>query len=188
MSAGEVIKCEPIYRGKVIDVAVETVKLPNGREAVLEMVHHPGGAAVVALDDQERVCLLRQYRHAAGGWIWELPAGRRNPDEGPFETARRELLEEAGLEAEEWTDLGPMYSSPGIFDEVIHLWLARGLSEAAHAHEPGEVIEIHWLPLGQALDWCDDGIIADSKTLVGLYRAAAYLRDQAELLSEGAGC
>ncbi len=188
MSAGQPIKCESIYRGKVIEVAVETVELPNGSQSVLEMVHHPGGAAVVALDDQERVYLLRQYRHAAGGWIWELPAGRRNPDESPFETGRRELIEEAGLRAEEWIELGPMYSSPGIFDEVIHLWLARGLSEAATDHEAGEVIEIHRLPLSQALDWCDDGIIADSKTLVGLYRAAAYLRDQAELLSEGSGC
>ncbi|QIK37391.1 NUDIX hydrolase [Caldichromatium japonicum] len=188
MSAGEVIKSEPIYRGKVIEVAVETVELPNGRQAVLEMVHHPGGAAIVALDDQERVCLLRQYRHAAGGWIWELPAGRCEPDETPLTTAQRELGEEAGLMAAEWIELGPMYSSPGIFTEVIHLWLARGLSEAAHAHEPGEVIEIHRLPLSQALDWCDDGIIADSKTLIGLYRTAAYLRDRAEFLSEGAGC
>jgi 8-oxo-dGTP pyrophosphatase MutT (NUDIX family) len=188
MSEGRILKRQPIYQGRVIDVALETVELPNGSQVELEIVRHPGGAAAVALDDQDRVCLLRQFRHASDGWLWELPAGRIDPGESPFNTAKRELAEEAGLEAVEWTDLGPMHSSPGIFTEVIHLWLGRGLTSLPHNHEHGELIEVHWLPLGQALDWCSDGTITDGKTLIGLYRAGALLQSRMELLLEDPGC
>ncbi|NEV61868.1 NUDIX hydrolase [Thiorhodococcus minor] len=188
MSEGKILKREPAFQGKVIDVAVETVELPDGSQVDLEMVRHPGGAAAVALDDQDRVCLLRQYRHASGGWLWELPAGRIDPGETPFATAQRELLEEAGLQAEDWTELGVMHSSPGIFTEVIHLWFARGLTSVPVEHEHGEVIEVHWMPLVQALDWCNDGNITDSKTLAGLYRAGALIRNRLEILSEDPGC
>jgi 8-oxo-dGTP pyrophosphatase MutT (NUDIX family) len=188
MSEGKILQRQPVYQGRVIDVAVETVELPDGSRVDLEMVRHPGGAAAVALDDQDRVCLLRQYRHASAGWLWELPAGRIDPGEAPFATAKRELLEEAGLEAEDWTELGLMHSSPGIFTEIIHLWLARGLTQLPLDHEHGELIEVHWMPLVQALDWCNDGIISDSKTLVGLYRAGALIRSRLEVLSEDPGC
>ena len=115
------------FKGRVVTLNVETVRLPNGHVAELEIIHHPGGAAAVALDDQGRVCLLRQYRHAAGGWIWELPAGKLEPQEPPLETARRELIEEAGTEALQWQSLGSYVSSPGVFTETVHLFLARGL-------------------------------------------------------------
>jgi len=164
-----------IFRGRIIDVALETVRLPTGQEVQLEIVRHPGGAAAVALDQDDRVCLLRQYRHAAGGWLWELPAGKLDPGETPFATARRELAEEAGVQAADWLPLGSMVSSPGVFTEVIHLYLGRHLSTQPHAHEGEEVIEIHWLPLRQALDWCLDGTIQDAKTLIGLFRAGAAL-------------
>ncbi len=179
---------EVVFRGRVIDVSLETVDLPNGRQVDLEIIQHPGGAAALALDEQERVCLLRQFRHAAGGWLWELPAGRIEPDEEPLTTATRELAEEAGVSAADWTDLGSLHSSPGVFTEVIHLWLARGLQIQAHSQEQDEVIEVHWLPLNQALDWCNDGTITDAKTLVGLYRADALLRSALELMPEDPGC
>ncbi|MBK1722557.1 NUDIX domain-containing protein [Thiocystis violacea] len=188
MSEGKILKREQVFQGKVIDVAVESVELPDGTQVDLEMVRHPGGAAAVALDDQDRVCLLRQFRHASDGWLWELPAGRIEPGESPFGTAQRELLEEAGLEVSEWSELGIMHSSPGIFTEVIHLWLARGLNGVPVEHEHGELIEVHWMPLVQALDWCNDGNITDSKTLVGLYRAGALIRNRLEILSEDPGC
>lgn len=165
-----------IYRGRIVDLGLETVGLPNGESAELEIIRHPGGAAVVALDDQNQVCLLRQYRHASGGWLWELPAGKLEPDETPLVTARRELSEEAGVTADRWTDLGALHSSPGILTEVIHLYLADGLRRAAHDHETHEVIEIHWLPFAQALNWCLDGTITDAKTLIGLFRAQASYR------------
>src|ERR1044071_6203458 len=99
------------FRGRVITVTVDDVILPNGHRAQLELVHHPGGAAVVAIDETGRVCLLRQYRHAAGDWIWELPAGKLEPGEPPLGTAQRELIEEAGLHAREWASLGRLLSS-----------------------------------------------------------------------------
>lgn len=188
MSEGQILNRESIYQGRVIELALETVELPNGDRVTLEIVRHPGGAAAVALDEQDRVCLLRQFRHAGQGWLWELPAGRIDPGEAPRDTASRELVEEAGLQAADWIDLGSMHSSPGIFTEVIHLWLARGLTSLPHAHEHGEVIEIHWLPLSQALDWCHDGTITDSKTLIGLYRANALIQSAVDMLSEDPGC
>ncbi|MCB2262688.1 MAG: NUDIX hydrolase [Candidatus Thiosymbion ectosymbiont of Robbea hypermnestra] len=172
-----------IYRGRIVDLGLETVGLPNGESAELEIVRHPGGAAAVALDDQNRVCLLRQYRHASGGWLWELPAGKLEPDETPLVTARRELSEEAGVTADRWTDLGALHSSPGILTEVIHLYLADGLRRAAHDHETHEVIEIHWLPFAQALNWCLDGAITDAKTLIGLFRAQASLSHRERVVS-----
>jgi 8-oxo-dGTP pyrophosphatase MutT (NUDIX family) len=196
MTEARILKREPVFQGRVIDVAVETVAMPAsgspGESAVqevrLEIVRHPGGAAVVALDDQDRVCLLRQFRHAADGWIWELPAGKIDAGDTPSSCARRELAEEAGVLAEDWIDLGRMHSSPGVFTEIIHLWMARGLERQPHAHEHGELIEIHWLPLAQALDWCNDGQITDAKTLVGLYRADAMIKSALEILSEDPGC
>jgi ADP-ribose pyrophosphatase len=166
----------PVFRGRVIDVGVETVRLPNGGTAELEIIRHPGGAAVVALDDQGRVCLLRQWRHAGGGWLWELPAGKIDPGEDPAGTARRELLEEGGVEAERWQGLGHMLSSPGVFTEIIYLYLARDLRPAGHAQGHDEIIEIHWLPFEEALSWSLDGTITDAKTLIGLFRAAAVCR------------
>jgi ADP-ribose pyrophosphatase len=188
MSESRILKREPVFQGRVIDVALESVRTPVGREMTLEIIRHPGGAAVVALDEQERVCLLRQFRHAADGWLWELPAGKIDPGEAPLDTASRELAEEAGLLAEDWKDLGRMHSSPGVFTEVIHLWMARGLTRKPHRHDPDELIEVHWFPLAQALDWCHDGAITDAKTLIGLYRAGAAIRGALETLPEDPGC
>jgi ADP-ribose pyrophosphatase len=159
------------FRGRVIEVSVDTVLLPNGQQADLEVVRHPGGAAVVALDAEQRVCLLRQYRHAANGWMWELPAGKLEPDEAPLATAQRELVEEGGRRAREWTPLGRYFSSPGVFTEVIHLFLARDLELAATAFEPHEVIEVHWVPLHEAQARAVSGEINDGKTALGLLRA-----------------
>jgi ADP-ribose pyrophosphatase len=174
----------PAFRGKIINVGVERVRLPNGRQVDLEIIRHPGGAAAVAIDDRRRVCLLRQYRHVAGGWLWELPAGKLDAGEGPAATAARELAEEAGLVAATWDSLGHMHSSPGVFAEVIHLFLARGLSEVDLGHGADEVIEVHWIALDQVLEWCLNGTVTDAKTLVGLYRAAAFLRQGSESPSD----
>ena len=159
------------FTGRIIRVTTDEVVLPNGHRTVLEIVHHPGGAVAVALDAAGRVCLLRQYRYAAGGWLWELPAGKLEPAEPPLGTAQRELAEEAGLEARRWTSLGTCLSSPGVFTEVLHLFLATGIAPGAAAHERSEVIEIHWLPLETACEWALAGTITDSKTVIGLLRA-----------------
>ena len=160
-----------IYRGEVVDLGLETVTLPNQQTLQLEVIRHPGGAAVVALDDTDQLCLLRQYRHAAGGWLWELPAGKIDHPESPQGTAQRELREEAGLTAQQWQFLGQFLSTPGFCDERIHLYLARSLGETETERHPDEVIEIHWISFQQALDWIRRGEIVDAKTILGLLLA-----------------
>ena len=163
------VKIQPIYRGKIIQLNLETVALPNGKDIELEIVHHPGGVAVLAEDGAGRVCLIRQYRHAAGGWLWEIPAGKLEAGEAPEVTAQRELLEEAGVEAGYWHKLGHTVTSPGMLTEVIHLYHAMDLIHKTHAHEDEELIEIHWFTHEEVDAMVQQGFIIDAKTLVGLY-------------------
>ena len=166
-----------VFTGRVIEVNVERVLLPNGATADLEIIRHPGGAAVVALDDANRICLLRQFRHAAGGWVWELPAGKIDNREPPFDTAQRELEEEAGMAAGDWRSLGDYLSSPGVFTEVVHLFLATRLSALPPRPEAHEVFEVHWLPFTDALRMARSGELRDGKSIVGVFRAAQYVPD-----------
>jgi 8-oxo-dGTP pyrophosphatase MutT (NUDIX family) len=159
------------FRGRVITVTIDDVTLPNGHRTGLEIVHHPGGAAVVAINKDRKVCLLRQHRHAVGGYLWELPAGKLEPGEPPDHTARRELIEEAGFEATQWASLGTCTPSPGVLRETVHLFLATGLSAATSAPESAEVFEVHWVPVEEAHRWVLDGTINDAKTAVGIIRA-----------------
>jgi len=170
-----------IYRGRIVDLRLERVRLPNGHEVELEVMHHPGAAAVAAVDTQRRVTLIRQYRHAAGGYLWELPAGvLASPDEAPAACAARELREEVGLEAAELRHLGTMLTTPGFCDERIHLFLARGLREGAPHRDADEVIaEIARVPLPDALAMVRRGEIVDGKTIAGLHLAAAALEASA---------
>jgi ADP-ribose pyrophosphatase len=170
--AAHLVSERTVFRGRVVTLNVETVELPNGHRAELEVIHHPGGAAVVAIDAAQRVCLLRQYRHAAGGWVWELPAGKLDPGEPPLATAQRELVEEGAVSARDWGSLGSYLSSPGVFDEVIHLFLATGLEAAPARAEADEVFEVHWIPLADALARARNGDLRDGKTVVGILRAA----------------
>ncbi len=157
-----------VFRGRVLTLNLEQVRLPNGRVAELEIAHHPGGAAVVAIDAEGRVCLLRQFRHAAGGWLTELPAGKLDGGEPPLECARRELAEEAGVSARRWEKLGEFFSSPGVLTEVIHLFLARDLEPADASPEDHEVLEATWVPLRDAVDLAASGQLQDAKSLIGL--------------------
>ena len=175
MNTNSLLQVRTKFRGRVITVNVETVRLPNGHVAELEIIHHPGGAAIVAVDAQQRVCLIRQYRHAAGGWIWELPAGKLEPDEPPLATAQRELIEEAGFEGSVWVSLGDYVSSPGVFTETVKLFMVRGLKHSRMAHEPAELIEVHWVPISEACRRALGGELNDGKTALGLLRAQAQL-------------
>ena len=166
-----------IYRGRVVDLGLERVTLPNGVAVELEVLRHVGAAAIAAVDEAARVVLIRQYRHAGGGFLWELPAGLlQGPGEPPEACATRELREETGLEAGELTRLGTVLMTPGYSDERIHLFLARRLTEREHARDFDEVItEIRRVPLPEALAMVRRGEIVDAKTIAGLYLAAVAL-------------
>jgi ADP-ribose diphosphatase len=165
-----------VYKGRIVDLRVEQVTLPNGAVVELEIIRHAGAAAVAAVDDEQNVVLIRQYRHAAGGYIWELPAGILGPGEAPAACAARELREETGVSAGSLTRLGTIFTTPGFTDERIHLFLARSLTTAAHAQEHDEVIvEIARISLGEALAMIRRGDIVDGKTIAGLHLAADAL-------------
>lgn len=168
-------KTTKIYSGRVIQVNVEEVRLPNDHLATLEIVHHPGGAAVVALDETNRICLVKQYRHAAGGWIWEIPAGKIDNKEPPLQTAQRELEEEVGRQAARWRSLGEYLSSPGFLTEVVHLFLATELKVVPTQLEAGELLEAHWLPFEHVMQMARSGELRDGKSLAALLRATAYV-------------
>jgi 8-oxo-dGTP pyrophosphatase MutT (NUDIX family) len=157
-----------VFTGRVLRLNLETVTLPNGSVAELEIAHHPGGAAVVAVDAEGRVCLLRQFRHAAGGWLTELPAGKLDGGEPPLACAQRELAEEAGVVARRWDKLGEVYSSPGVLTEVIHLFLARDLAASDARPEEHEVFEAEWIPVPEAVALAASGRLRDAKSVVGL--------------------
>jgi ADP-ribose pyrophosphatase len=164
-----------VFKGRVLTLNLEQVELPNGRVAELEIAHHPGGAAIVALDAEGRICLLHQFRHAAGGWLDELPAGKLDGGEPPLECAARELEEEAGMKAGRWDKLGEYFSSPGVLTEVIHIFLARDLVAVGASPEEHEVFEARWLPLPDAAASAARGVIRDGKSLVGIFWASSAL-------------
>jgi 8-oxo-dGTP pyrophosphatase MutT (NUDIX family) len=156
---------------KIVTLSEEQITLPNGVEVEYQFVHHPGGSAIVALNDKGEIALLRHYRPVAHDWLWELPAGKRDDEEPPLETAQRELAEEAGFEATQWQELGAIHSSPGVFTEVIHLYLATALKEVGSHPDDDELFELHWLPLARAMAMAQSGEISDAKTIVGIFRA-----------------
>ncbi len=171
---------KPVYQGRIVDFGIESIVQPDGRTVELEIARHPGGAVVVPLAADHTVCLLRQFRPALDEWIWELPAGKIDDKEPPSTTARRELEEEAGLCASQWTGLGTIVTCPGFSDEVLHLFLARELEKVPHNTEEYEYIERHWLPVSEAMQLAQDGVIRDAKTLVALFRAAYHLETEKE--------
>jgi ADP-ribose pyrophosphatase len=172
MSAGR-----QIYRGRIVDLRLEEVTLPNHVTVTLEIVRHPGAAAVVALDADGCVTLVHQFRHAAGGFIWEIPAGKLDPGEQPAQCAARELREETGLVAGELIALGSILTAPGFCDERIHLFLARSLITAEQHLDHDEVLSVSRIPLPQAVEMIRRGDIEDAKSIAGLHHAAAYLAD-----------
>ncbi len=166
---------ETVFKGRIVTVETGSVSLPNNEVLQMEAVRHPGGAAVVAVDHEGKVCLLYQYRVVTESWLWEVPAGKIDDAEPAFETAQRELAEEAGCEAGRWQELGTIISSPGVFDEVIHLYLATDLKSVPAQHESHEIFEVHWVPIADTLEWARNGKVDDAKTIAALFRAQSLL-------------
>jgi ADP-ribose pyrophosphatase len=155
-----------------IRVSRERIRLPNGREAELDIVRHPGASAVVPFEGDDDVLLIRQYRHAAGGEILEVPAGKLDPGDTPASCAARELEEEAGRRARRIEQLGWIFTTPGFTDEVIHLFAAFELETIPTRHEDDEVIEVLRVPLREAIDKVWRGEINDAKSALALLHAA----------------
>jgi len=160
-----------MHRGRVIDVSTERLRYANGREYDIDLISHPGAAAVVPVDADRRVCLVRQYRHGVQDFLWEIPAGKLDAGEPPLTCAVRELREETGVTAAHWTPLGLFIPAPGIYTEVIHLYLARGLELGTPAPDADEELEQQWLPLDVAVRHVLTGEWNDGKTVVALLRA-----------------
>ena len=163
-----------IYTGIVVSLNIDTVTLPNGLTVDLEVVRHPGAAAVVPLKDDGMVVLIRQFRHAAGGFIYEIPAGKLDPGEDPIACAARELEEEIGYKAGKFELLSSIFTAPGFTDEVIHVYKATGLMAGRQQLDRDEVLEVIEMPLLEAIRLIETGAIRDAKSIVGLQ--AVYLR------------
>lgn len=164
----------PIYKGTVVTLNVDTVRLPNGHMIDLEVIRHPGASAVVPLKDDGTVVLIRQFRHAANGFIYEIPAGKLHPKEDPLDCAARELEEEIGYRAGHFQLLSSIFTAPGFADEVIHVYLATELTVGTQNLDQDEVLEVVEMPLREAIAKIEDGTIRDAKTIVGLQ--AVYIR------------
>lgn len=159
------------YTGVIINVQADMIRLPNGDVTIREVVHHPGGVCVAAVDEDGSVAMVRQYRYALRDHLWELPAGKLEPGEDPLGAARRELSEETGLEAAEWKELGTVYTSPGISTETLYLYLATGLRQGQAHPDPNEFLDAARVPLAELFDRAVGGEIRDAKTVIGILRA-----------------
>jgi ADP-ribose pyrophosphatase len=173
------IKSVRVYTGKVISLDVDTVRFPDGSSGELEMIRHPGASAVIPFlsdpgGDDPQVLLIRQYRYAADGYVFEIPAGRLNPGEDPRDCAMRELKEETGCTAQRMDYLTTMLTTPGFTDEKIHLYMATELSVGETKHEADEFLDLQPMALSRALEMVKSGEIRDGKTALGLLFAAGF--------------
>ena len=166
---------EKIYKGRVVKLWVERVRLPNGSETELEIIRHQGAAAVVPIDEAGNVYLVRQYRHATGEWLLEVPAGKLDPGEAPETCARREVEEETGMKVRDLLPIGPMWTTPGFTDEKIWLFVGRGLEPGNQALEEDEALVVERMPLSEALELVDRGEICDAKSVVTLLQVERLL-------------
>ena len=170
------LESKTIFTGRIIKLNQEKVCLPDQSIDELEIIYHPGGTAIIAVNHKNEVCLLRQYRHAVRDWIWEIPAGiLESGDSSREQRARQELQEETGCSAKQWFELGYIQSSPGVFTERVYLFMATELTYGEQNLEQGEVIEVHWVHFSKALQQAQSGEINDAKTCVALCRAARFV-------------
>ena len=173
------LESRELYTGKIFTLNRETVRYPNGTLAEMDVCRHPGASAVVPflsdpLGDESQILLIRQYRYAAGGYVYEIPAGRLDGDESPEACAARELKEETGCTAERIEPLTSILTTPGFTDEVIHLFMATGLTHGEPNREADEFVDLVIMRLSEALERIASGEIADSKTALALMFAAGF--------------
>jgi ADP-ribose pyrophosphatase len=164
-----------VYDGRLLKVRSDTVRLPDGASAEREYIEHPGAVAVIAVTDAGELVMERQFRYPLGRDMFEIPAGKIDPGEDPLATARRELQEETGYTAAEWTHVATINIAIAYSNEHIEIYLARGLRHAQAKLDDEEFLEVFTLPLATALAWVREGKITDSKTVAGLFWAEKIL-------------
>jgi ADP-ribose pyrophosphatase len=176
------ISSRRIYTGRIVSLDVDTVRFPNGTTGELEIIRHSGASAIVPIletpGEEDRVLLIRQYRYAADGFLYEVPAGRLDSGETPEACARRELREETGYSASTLTPLTSIFTTPGFTDERIHLFIAGGLTAGESALESDEILELQPTTFPRALEMIDEGLITDGKTIVALLLASRSRRTE----------
>lgn len=176
----ETLEVEQIFSGKVVTLERQRVRLIDGNLSTREIIHHHGGAAVVPVDQNGNVYLIRQYRKALESEILEIPAGKLEENEDPYLCAIRELKEETGMEAKKVESLGFFYPSPGFLDEKIYIYLARDLTLGPQALDPDEFLSVISMPLEDVINAIDEGRIHDAKTVIGLLKTKFILDERSE--------
>lgn len=169
------LSSEMKFNGKLIKVTYDIADV-NGKEAWREVVHHPGASAVVAIDEDNRIIMEKQFRYALNDYLLEIPAGKLDASEDPLVCAKRELEEETGIIASEWISLGTIATSPGFCNEVIHLYVAKGLSKGEIHWDEDEYVEVERYTFDELLQRISEEKIKDSKTLSALLLAMPYLK------------
>lgn len=164
-----------LHKGNLISLYKEQVDLRDGGHTHFDIVKHPGGAVIAAINSNDELCLLKQWRHAVGEHIWELPAGCLEPNEPPLETAKRELEEEAGVKASTWKSFGDIIPSPGFCNERLYLFLATDISQGTVKLDDAEQLEAHWIAIDKVKQMAVDGEIKDAKTFALLFKLVQHL-------------
>jgi len=167
-----------VFRGKLLHVVSDTVRLPNDRETTREYILHPGASMIIAMVDEKTIVLERQYRYPLDRHFIELPAGKIDPGEDPMDTAKRELREECGYEASRWRHLTTLHPCIGYSNERIELYLAQDLRLVGRQPDDGEFLEVLHVPVAEALTWVRDGRITEAKAVTGLLWAEKILLSQ----------
>ena len=167
-----------VYEGRILRLHVDTVELPNGAQALREVADHPGGVAIVAIDDSGGVLTVRQYRYVFSRVLEEIPAGKLEPGEDPREAALRELREETGAVPERLTELGPLIVSPGAYGEVLRLYLAEGLEIGAQSPDEDEFLDVKRTPFDEMVRRVLSGELEDAKTVAGILKVYAMRQKQ----------
>ncbi len=166
-----------VFSGKLINVREDTVELVNGNHAMREIVDHPGGVVILAVDTDKKAYMVRQYRYAVAGELIEAPAGKMEPGERPIQSAMRELSEETGLEAEQWIYFGMTYPSPGFSTETLHLFLALDLTKREEHPDEDEFLKVEKINFVELVEMAKSGAIPDGKTINILFMAEKYFAE-----------